>query len=662
MKNKEIYVSLFGVLLSFLLFVALSNTPLSPRLIYVVGGLFFAAVFGIIMLFVERYAKKQTLWIRPGVYALIDFWVLFACIGWICGAFLSEIYERGYDTAHYPRHNMPAIVYFGLLIFLLIFTIAILRSFHYSLFSFEKYRRGIRVCTSIVLASLCTWLAYIPNIFAGGEGTNVNLYHLDAYATSIVNTSRFIPYTAYTTPIYGHYGIFYIIPVKFLHLFLPNRWCAISMAISLVVGITILFSGLILGKVIKNDMIFILASLALCVPSVQMTGGYLWTEVYYQILPNRMLFPAITLYGCLVVLDTLSGKSKRKWNVCLCEGAMWLIVSFGILWNLESGLCCLIVWAFCELYVVYSKRGLVTFKNMIEICGLSFMSIVVAYAIFNVYNVLCGASFQSIGVFLHPLLNQTVLNQGEVMNESFVNIISSTRIMSPFSGWFFAFGISISVFCIGIYRIIKGQIDEHLIFVVLTSIMTLGLLIFIVSFSQIVKRSLISLEIIVLISSFCDYDFGEDSLRIFAKGKPNIRGIAITISIFMLLVMAAGTIGSLSDRCSSTMNTAKNTFGIEEFAKHVSNHIPEDTIAFGMGVPELFAYMDREPGLYIMDFPDFFPAGAEYLVGDIESRQPQYLFVSADCNTYVPNIYELIEQFDYLDKGTYVYELYRRVD
>ena len=61
---------------------------------------------------------------------------------------------------------------------------------------------------------LMTYTFYTPNIF--GRGQAADTAHGHAYFNSVYNVFHGSAYTEYTTSIYGHYALFYKLPLKIM--------------------------------------------------------------------------------------------------------------------------------------------------------------------------------------------------------------------------------------------------------------------------------------------------------------------------------------------------------------------------------------------------------------------------------------------------------------
>ncbi|OYO91059.1 hypothetical protein CG709_12830, partial [Lachnotalea glycerini] len=173
-----------------------------------------------------------------------------------------------------------------------------------------------------VISLISGYSLYIPNYF------NADLYHGHAYCNSIYQIMNNATYNEFFTSIYGHYAIFYRVPLGIIGCNMRN-----IVLIIFIIGImAMLLSCLIVHNLIKKNAVRILACLALALPTVGMRVGNYW-----QVQPHREIFPAILIYISCVFI-----KNKMTSNKILLG---YFVSAIAIIWNTETGLVCAIAWA-----------------------------------------------------------------------------------------------------------------------------------------------------------------------------------------------------------------------------------------------------------------------------------------------------------------------------
>ena len=79
-----------------------------------------------------------------------------------------------------------------------------------------------------------------------------------------------------------------------------------------------------------------------------------------------------------------------------------------------------------------------------------------------------------------------------------------------------------------------------------------------------------------------------------------MSGITFILTAWFAIEGVFGIGTTLSNRASTVWNTAQLKESIETF----KNSVPEDTLAFGRGMPELCLEMHRDPKIAITDWSD----------------------------------------------------------
>ena len=143
---------------------------------------------------------------------------------------------------------------------------------------------------SAVMYFLGVW---IVNTFEGDP------YHGEAYLESIYNVADGIPYEELTTGIYGHYGLFFLLPMKIF----GAKAVVIQFLIALVGVVTDLAMLYCIHHLIKKNWVRLL--MALVVPVIPF--AYRRTN-YWQLQPHRLVFPMLLAAICCSVCE----KSSRK--------------------------------------------------------------------------------------------------------------------------------------------------------------------------------------------------------------------------------------------------------------------------------------------------------------------------------------------------------------
>ena len=495
--------------------------------------------------------------------------------------------------------------------------------------SVNKNILGRAIATIIVGLGQAAFL-YTPNFIYDTQG---GPFHIDAYVVSIINCLHGVPYSEMNTSIYGKYGIFYVIPVKIIKLFGVNEWIAVTIAICLVGFITYLFQGYILSKLVDNDLLYIMGLLALAFPSFQLYSG-----VYYQVLPHRVLIPTVIIFGCLKYIESTS----KKRSIGL---VMWLLCALAILWNIETGMVSTIVWSFTYGYKELIDNQKI-WKILVKCVGFFCISFISGFIIFNLYNLIVGGDFQSIKRYLYPLLSEKSLS------------LVQKSLDPPWGLYFGLIVLFAAPVCYYLMRLIRKNIDEKQLLIVIISIMGLGLM------TYYMNRPVLTNVTIVVFEVVCVGSYVMNGLTREKTGLHDFaaNGVFYFVCATIIVAMSFASVFSVVDNYNLVKINGQDSVRIAEYSRRMNVIIPDDTFAYGYFVEPLYSYMNRDNVLYMEDWEDL-EAWDEvnvdsYIAQELEKSQPRYLLTGIRNEVYVPN--EYTEIFDsHIEIGSGVeYKLY----
>lgn len=609
-KEKSLFFTIFfSCIIFYAIFKKSVAAPTGNMFYYVVGcGTF--VVFYFIQFFLFRRFK-----IKIGSKILL---LLFSLgeIVWLVNTYLSETSIYPGTASSFIRHQIPFILY-------LLFMIGAVCTFqHMTDLSFGMNRkfRIIMMGTMILLQSI---LLYAPNIFMDGGG---KIYHAHAYYNSIFNVLHHQPFSDINCSIYGHYAMFYYLPVKILNLFGVSDLIGVSICVVVVGAITFTFVGLILEKLVKNDFFLLLVGMANVVISTQIYG----TGEYYQVLPHRLLFPAIILYFVLLKLD-----QKRIYNF------VWVLCVFSLIWNFESGMICCIVWFVCSLCTMIQKN--IKLKSCLKsflVCVMFLLlSFVLAYVIVNMFNLILGGHWNSILTYIYPIGSE---------------VYQVEDLALPLTGIFSLYFLEIILFLGSLCYVIlsdflKKQIEDKSIFILCNSLMGLGLLMYYMNRAAYCNIAITHINFIVcLCILFCvevrmckikdiinlKKELTEDVL------KGNIRLLSLVLVSAMALAGVTNISGSMANR-EQTWNLEK----LADLCEEINRDVPNETVAFGIGVPEIYAYLKRDTNVYMIDWSDLNDENIQFILKRIENEDA--IFVNQRCFEYIDcsDVFEVVNEY-----------------
>ncbi|MBR6880395.1 MAG: hypothetical protein IKN14_04860 [Clostridiales bacterium] len=237
----------------------------------------------------------------------------------------------------------------------------------------EKIIRIILVSEVVIFAALWFLVCGTVNTFVDFSfGRAYNVFHSSAYIDTIFNCFRGIPFTCSEAELYGHYGLFFIIPFRIF----GARMEVLGIIMGLLGAASLILVSSSLIMAVKNEIIKIIT-----IPVIGLYG-ISCRSIYWQSYPHRLFFPALFLF-----ILTRSAKKERFTKAGFFTGL--LLSSAALLWNTETGAVCVLIWG---LYgaAAFSKEGkkrlLTAVPSVLISTALSFG---ISLAVVNIYNLIC---------------------------------------------------------------------------------------------------------------------------------------------------------------------------------------------------------------------------------------------------------------------------------
>lgn len=490
--------------------------------------------------------------------------------------FLLLIYESEmslYASQELPifffREQMPHKYFLAIMLPIVVMIYFIIRSSC-------QISKCYRIMVGGVASFLCALFTYAPNPL---ENVYWRQWHIHAYENSIINIAHYIPYDEINCSIYGHYGLIYLPFVKIF----GDDINAIAITVALFTFVTVVSSLYVLNTLVKHDMFYTIAVMALVALNFTVYGkGH-----YLQTLPHRFLFP-------MLVLAYITYMLKVKKTNQLFE---WLVGILAIVFNLETGLCCVVV---ISIFQVFLGEGSVTdslrrigkqiLYALLCVCG--------AYLIVNIYNVIFGGSFNSIKTFIYPISSQDY-NMNEILRLPIPTVKAG-------------YMLHLIIFSYALFESIRklwycktGNRKDELIKLVIAA-SGLGALTYCMNRPAAGCISISRYYFVFLLSIYADYNFGVSEKDKRCIDDCNMRykwGMSYVACFLVIWFAVEGLLGigtTFENRVVSVWNTESLKNGVEELKEIV----PEDTLAFGLCIPELYYELGWDTQVYITDWAD----------------------------------------------------------
>lgn len=538
-------------------------------------------------------------------------------IVWMIYGFFYEMTTFTQVAVGYARHNIPCLVYFSILLL----STGIL-SYGIAKHMNTKNTKGIDVIFCLLALIVIAVISYQPAIFNDQFAT---IYHVHAYTNSIINVLHGAPFGENSFSIYGHYGIIYWIPVNFFRILGLSDLKATMAAIALIMTMQYAMFFYIARKRIKNTFIFYMVVIASMSPLLQLLKG----GAYYQVWPHRT-FPIITLLFAL----TLENKSSKRhiYN--------WLIVTGAIIWNTEIGIVCGGILVVYDILHKIVEIGKIWDKEIIKRTFYEILHLIVTFfaamLTTNVYNLLAGGKWNGIRQFIYPIGNSTY------------NIAGLSVTLPNIFGWVWGIILIMLLYIsVGLIRlIIHKSIEDETIFTLIVALSGLGAIVYYISRAADTNLPIIHFQLILLLALLiekCWMSKTTNSKGIFNWNYEKIVGF---IGTMILTVFIIGSITYLGIALQINIQYSNNTKEMDEFCEKLRVVGDENMIAFGEGVPELFAAMNRKTNLYICDWSDIDSATGNLVENTVTNQE--YFFANVSNAQYLSCIwaFDLVETFE----------------
>lgn len=641
MKERVIpeAIATFGASIAFCIFISVrGGVPFSNIIIYGIGCLLYVVIWFALCLFFHKYIEMQgshekfVIWLQKSIPLCF--------LLWLCLNFLTEtIGDYAVQASRVFRHNTNWRIYLPLL--LIVFGMVL-----YLLRELKSDSKGFRFLFSAFWTLVSGARFYDYNILLDTHGS---IWHSHAYMNSILNAVQGIPYSLEVNSIYGHYGLMYAVPMKILHRMGLNYLQALCLVNVITAVIVFACFFLCLHYFVRSDVLFVVLSIA----SFEFYYAICDRGVYLQGHPLRNVFPLLLLTVILYV------RNKKMRSVCL-----FLISAASVLWNTETGIVCVLAAALFQILEYTDelegnfrmKAVLFAAVQMLQMA----CEIGIAYGIVNIYNRVNSGRYNTFKEFMYPLFR---MGDGEYN-------ITNLELTLPECTYAYV-GLTVvccTVCCIRFYRFLKGRPhSREWNAVTVLAVLILGLQTYYINRAAFGNLYLCYAPYLVLLgvmvvhfsskSSFST-ETGKSVLRKAARNFSFYNGMYIASVLLMTVLFLDGLMG-INKGISGIQDTIWKTEEMDAFVAQVQEKVPDEIVAFGEGVPELYAVMGRTTQVYLTDWSDMTNTPWIYAVEAIGTPDSFFAYVDSAKRVFGEEVqgYALAESFEY---GGYQFGYYIR--
>lgn len=448
-----------------------------------------------------------------------------------------------------------------------------------------------------------------------------DLHHSSAYIDSIFNVFRQMPYEGGITDQYGHYALFFYLPVKLF----GCSTVTIAVLLGLLSAAAYILCMTSFCMVVKSNVIRVAAVLVCGLAGINPA----LMSIYWQCYPHRLIFPAITIF----MITFFSKKGLKRWQYI----AGTAVMAFALLWNFESGIICSIAWFAFSVMTLFQKEAF-TLKKL-AVCGMALLvdvvlPFLVAMGIVNLYNILVSDGntvFLGVREFI-----------GMVVDDSYISYL---RTDLPWGNEIYMHKMIVFMLCLcwgivhnKIFGVEGNKVKAN--FSIAVSVMGLGLL------TYYMNRTLAGSALVDLPFTMClgimlsgilelaeaKWQLKKVSLACAAKAVCGIYACLFLVGYGMLNLTAYG---NFQERYSTKVY---DYAVFQDFARQVGQVVPEDTWAKGEGTSAIYMELGRKNKAY--EFGD---------VTTEDIKEHDKIFIINKYYEFVPEQYELTNEFAYND-------------
>lgn len=468
---------------------------------------------------------------------------------------------------------------------------------------------------------------------------NSDIYHCNALYTSVYNIMNNQGYSEYSNSIYGCYAILLRIPMKILG---GEEYYNFALIMTFCIMLEYICAIYIINRITNSIYIRVLGYTAALWPYViRVTAGF-------QVNVMRVLFPMILL-AYLMYCVSMNGNTSHKNLRCLFA---WIILTFAIIWNKESGAICLISYMLYTIICLrYEQaRNGELFRKLFFLLLMVVSAPLVAFFTVDAYNYVITGKHISMHVFMFPFVGS-----------SYADEYSAGGFVEGYNIHLHILFLLLFFVAHGMILFVKQELNDEIIIIVIGSVMALGLYImYFISIGQIYGRLFVLnffwVVALIYISDDLLYRVGKD-VKILG-----FVPLIVLSSMCVSITLQSGH--TLYQRAESGVYNKKDYV---HFADMVADSLPKDTYMVGIGIQELCSVNNRlQMQNYYVDVPDlrFNEVAYSMVIEDIS--EADYVLTESETikkNDEIDEVlqchFEQINEWTYNDVVTYI--LYKKI-
>lgn len=389
----------------------------------------------------------------------------------------------------------------------------------------------------------------VINYYHMGNNTHDYVHHIGWYYRQMYYIANNLPYPDSSLGLYGHYPIFYKIPVMLF----GDNLLVIGIVTGIVGGMLAFFSIAIIHCTTKSNILRIMGSLAVL--------NVLAASLYIAIVPHRLVFPMMMLFYIVFCKNKMI-----KWYHVLV-GILISILS--LMWNTETGAVVLVTWiVFILLKKVEGKDDCL--KYFITLIAGIIVSVLLCFTLIFV-------------IFRNSDFWGELLNPGYMFSAHF-NFIRWTN-----APWTYIMILFLGVIAYGISRMgffgTSRDKERKMPVMISIAVMGLGLMIYFISRPEDYQIMILPAVFLVIIL-LDEIRENREYLFIKAGGVRILSGIFFIIGISCMLAGTGDTVDSFLTRMIEHHQLDYSL--LNEDMDYFASEVPKNSYAFGDGLSEIY--------------------------------------------------------------------------
>lgn len=537
--------------------------------------------------------------------------------------FVNQRTEGGYNSGCF--YNIPDLIWKIAIIILIIFTAYMILK-KADIENAEKY---VFYAATIIIVFALT---FITNPFVEADnparGYFAAFINFNITWESIYNVIDGVPYTYDTTPLYGHYALFFL-PVKLVSK--QHFIIAISFIFAFTAAIGQLATLYVINSFSKKNWMSVLLAL----------GSMARLEYYIvHLIPIRTIFP-ILLCAFFTFLY------KRKIKVTKRQGwyvAFFVLLTLSVLCNLEMGVVCLLTFGTYVIFELICDRGPLKewVSNIIFVIVTLIMSIIAAIGIVNLYNLANGG----------PVVGRSFFFPMTGCDVSIVEYIQDHfhwPVPLGNTAWIYILAFLLGSLCTVWYVAIMkknggGKKNTNSVVPILGAMVCMEIF----SFAYYMNEPLwtdLSIYTAVII---CIFAIVIDRIYFVLEGKYQTLGHQFLriIAILIIGVTICGAVQVINDPGRIAARKWAGAYDRESLEAQVDAiDIPEDTYGFGQGVNMIYHMLGLENHMKYRDTSELdMPRSETFEMVINDLKQEDYVFVGTSYAYDIQTLEKLEER------------------